>query len=282
MAPKTSKPNTNQPAHIGRMELAQIEKLSPKEAVSAVMRHEIVRSSSELVFAAAADVIIDQSQKLTTKFVPEPIKTPLRVALELGEAKFEHEKADEQGAEHDENMKIVIAKTLGMYRQTLEDHKGDKNFDVKKIKRSIRKLQYLDAWYHNDVKRLEFMKDAWKPVAAAVNWLIRVADKQVVQRIKTAALEVGDWLPLACPESIMEVYRISQAKVVMDLFNEHPDVSKEEEVHFPVTLFKDMYELQRLRMKAMAKNFSLTGMAEAYAKQAPKTAKKWSTAQAAA
>ncbi len=282
MAPKSNKNKTTPPAHIGRMELAQIEKLSPKAAVSEVMRHEIVRSTSELVFAALADVAIDGSQKLTTKFVPEPVKTPLRVGLELAEAKFEHEKADEQGAEHDENMKLVIGKMLGMYKQTLEDHKEDKDFDVKKLKRSMRKLQYLDAWYHNDVKRLDFMKDTWKPVTAAVNWLITMADKQVIQKIKKAALEVGDWLPLACPESIMEVYRISQAKIVMDLFNEHPDVTKEEEIHFPVSLFKDMYELQRLRIKAMAKSFSLTGMAEAYAKQAPKTTKKWSAAPAAA
>lgn len=256
---------------VGRPDVLDLEQYSPKERVERMFDFERARSVSELVKAAAADEAIDLTQKYLLKFVPAPLYVGVKAAVEVAEMQFEHATEQAQGIEHNENMVYMLDNTLTMFRQLLESERPD--LDKRAIKESIRKLELLDAVYSGDATKVAALQKMWPIATKALNFVLDKSYRYIWTNAKKAALEFLDWLPFACPESLMEIQRMSTLHTLAKIYNSHPDVTEKLRV-FEKATFVHGLQLQKLRAMVMFQNFDIAAATEAYAAQYAKTAAK--------
>ena len=236
----------NVPKHTGRP--IDVEKLPPKDLVKVLGRYEFARSLGECGKAGAMDVLIDLAQDAVEAFVPMGFKTVVKAPLEIMEMVFEHGAEEVQGVEHKENMKLMIEATLKMYR----DQAVKPNQDKKKIGKTINKLEWMLAWNTGDIRVVKKYEKVWGPVAKGMNATMKMVNGKIFDGIKHVVLEILDFAPLVCPESAMEVYRMSRLKVLADIYNKHPDItSKDQKLKIDMRSIMEAFEIQALRVKAL-------------------------------
>lgn len=263
--------NKNANTHLGRPDMKELLQKSDKEVVSTLGRHEAQRGLGEMAKAGVVDVLVDLGQIGVSKFLPQPWDVTVRTALEMGEMRFEHAAEKEQGKEHEDNMKVIIEKTLSMYRQL--ETSGREDLDTKKVKKTIHRLEVMEAWMTNDVSNIKFIKEKLPFAVKGLNAILKAIDSNFVQAAKSGILEVVDFVPFACPESVMEIHRMTQLKAVLSMYNAHPDVTPEEKVKLSMGMIRNAFNLQQLRIKAMFKGANIGDLAKAYGEQYTKTAK---------
>jgi hypothetical protein len=129
----------------------------------------------------------------------------------------------------------------------------------------------MEAWITNDVSNIKFVKEKLPFAVKGLNAILRAIDSNFVQAAKSGILEVVDVVPFACPESVMEIHRMSQLKAVLSMYNAHPDVTEEERVKVSGAMIKNAFALQQLRIKAMLKGANIGDLAAEYGAQYKKT-----------
>lgn len=249
---KNSKPKTSVKIE-GRPE---VSKLSAKEQARTMLNYEGKRIIGEAAKAAAGDVLIDLAQ-MAASLASTGAAPIVKSVIEVAEIWFEHGTEKAQGIEHAGNMKEILPATIKMYQDYLVANKGRKDLDVRPINKKIAKLQFLLANYEGDIRKIDMLKNTWGPIASGVNKVLSAGRTKLGEKVKFAVLETLDVIPFVCAESAMEVVRFINMKMVLKMFNEHPDVTEEERINVNSAMVVEAFKLQQLRIKASVRHMKV-------------------------